>query len=149
MKFLERHAPLLISFILSIVICASIINKQGFIIDFQNGNQNTPYEITKLICSISGTILGFLLTAVAMLTAIMDRKLVENMRKTGHYRIFIVDCFVNCFMFLLTIVSGVLCLFTINPYLSYIFYITILFAITALFLLIEQGRRFLLIFTKV
>ncbi|MCV2444777.1 hypothetical protein ACG907_02775 [Acinetobacter bereziniae] len=149
MKFLERHAPLLISFICSITICIFIIKQQGFVIDFQNGNQNTPYEIAKLICSISGTILGFLLTAVAMLTAIMDRKLVENMRKTGHYKVFIVDCFVNCFVFLITIILGITCLFTINPNLSYIFYLMILFAMTALFMLVEQGRRFLLIFTKV
>lgn len=149
MKFLERHATLLISFTCSFIVCIFIVKYRGLVINFETGNQNTPYEIAKLISSISGTILGFLLTAVAMLTAIMDRRLVENMRKTGHYRIFIVDCFVNCFVFLLTIVLGIFCLFSINPYLSYNFYLTILFAMTALFMLVEQGRRFLLIFTRV
>lgn len=149
MKFWARIKIILLSFTFSAIICAFLINNQGLLIHFKDGAQNSPYEIAKLIATISATILGFLLTAVAMLTAIMDRKLVENMRKTGHYRIFIVDCFLNIFILLIVISLGIACLFTVNPHLSKFLYLTLLFAMTALFMLIEQGRRFLLIFTRV
>ena len=149
MKFLERHAPLLISFAASFVVCFLIYRNFGLIIKFEDGAQNSPYEIAKLITGISGTILGFLLTAVAMLTAVMDRTLVENMRKTGHYRVFIIDCFVNIFLFLIVISLGIICLFFTNPYLSYILYGILFFTSTAIIMLIEQGRRFILIFTRI
>lgn len=149
MKFLERHTPLLASLVLSLTVCFFIYKQFGLVIDYKDGSQNSPYEISKLLAGISGTILGFLLTAVAMLTAVMDRKLVENMRKTGHYRVFIVDCFINSFLFLIIIVLGVFSLFFKNPNLSYILYAIIFFTFSAIFMLIEQGRRFLLIFTKI
>lgn len=149
MKFLARNKTLLVSFLISVVVCSILMNYQGVIIDFKDGGQNTPYEIAKLISSISGTILGFLLTAVAMLAAVMDRKLVENMRKTGHYRVFIVDCFINCLLLLCAMIFGIVTLFTVNPYLSYVFYIMIFFSVTATFFLITQGHRFLLIFTRI
>lgn len=149
MKFLERHTPLLVSFSISSVLCYFIYSYFGLIIEFKDGAQNSPYEIAKLIAGISGTILGFLLTAVAMLTAVMDRKLIENMRKTGHYTVFIVDCFINSFLFLIVIVLGFGSLFFTNPFLSYILYCIIFFTLTAIFMLIEQGRRFLIIFTKI
>lgn len=149
MKFLARNKTLLVSFLISLAVCSILINYQGMVVEFKDGGQNTPYEIAKLVSSISGTILGFLLTAIAMLTAVMDRKLVENMRKTGHYRVFIVDCFINCFLLLWAMIFGIVTLFTINPYLSYIFYTMIFFSISAILLLITQGHRFLLIFTRI
>ncbi|QCS11854.1 hypothetical protein E3H47_04670 [Acinetobacter radioresistens] len=146
---MERHTPLLISFVASFVVCFLLYRNFGLIIEFEDGAQNSPYEIAKLITGISGTILGFLLTAVAMLTAVMDRKLVENMRKTGHYKVFIIDCFINIFLFLIVIGLGIICLFFANPYLSYILYGVIFFTSAAILMLIEQGRRFILIFTKI
>jgi len=139
----------LISFVASFVVCFLLYRNFGLIIEFEDGAQNSPYEIAKLITGISGTILGFLLTAVAMLTAVMDRKLVENMRKTGHYKVFIIDCFINIFLFLIVIGLGIICLFFANPYLSYILYGVIFFTSAAILMLIEQGRRFILIFTKI
>ncbi|MDC5633594.1 hypothetical protein OFN06_18795, partial [Acinetobacter baumannii] len=62
-------------------------SKFGLVIKFTEGAQTSSYEIAKRIASICGNILGFLLTAVAMLTAVMDRKLVENMVKAGRYRV--------------------------------------------------------------
>ncbi|MDM1272637.1 hypothetical protein ABEF79_06905 [Acinetobacter sp. ANC 7454] len=146
---MERHTPLLLSFCLSLTLCYFIYSYFGLIVEFKDGAQNSPYEIAKLIAGISGTILGFLLTAVAMLTAVMDRKLVENMVKTGHYRVFIVDCFINSFLFLVVIVLGLASLFFTNPYLSYLLYSILFFTFSAVFMLIEQGRRFLIIFTRI
>lgn len=149
MKLWDRHKHLFVSSALSLIVCVALYSKFGLVIKFTEGSQTSPYEIAKLIASICGTILGFLLTAVAMLTAVMDRKLVENMVKTGHYRVFIVDCFINIFFFLVSIVLGIAILFLINPYLSYVFYIMLFFTISAILLLVEQGRRFLIIFTKI
>lgn len=149
MKLWDRYKPLLVSFALSLAVCIILYSKLGLIIKFTDGSQTSPYEIAKLISGICGTILGFLLTAVAMLTAVMDRKLVENMVKTGHYRVFIIDCFINISLFLSAIVLGIAVLFLSNPYLSYVFYILLFFTFAAISMLVEQGRRFIIIFTRI
>lgn len=46
------------------------------------------------IASSSGTILGFLITAIALMASVMDRDLLKNLRATGGYRKLIVGGFV-------------------------------------------------------
>ena len=133
MKFLARHKILLSSTIIASIVTFLFSYLNGYTLVYIEGHQNTPYEISKLIASIAGTILGFLLTAVAMLTAVMDRKLLENMRKTGHYQVFITDCFINCLLLLLTTILGVSTLFLSLPTLNYIFLGMIFFSISSIF----------------
>lgn len=113
------------------------------------GSQNSAYEIAKLIAVICSTVFGFLLAAIAMLTAIMDRTLLVNMKKTGHYQIFIRDCFVNLFLLLSAIISGVVCLFLFDVKLLISFKIMLFFCVSSVCYFLEIGRRFWLIFSMV
>lgn len=69
-------------------------------------------DITTLasaVASSSGTILGFLITAIALLAAIMDRDLMRNLRATGGYKVLIVRSFVCAALYLILLVLS-LCL---------------------------------------
>lgn len=69
-----------------------------------------PGEISTLagvLAGTSGTILGFLITAIALMASVMDRDLLKNLRATGGYRILISGSFVCAFLFLLLLASSV------------------------------------------
>lgn len=61
-------------------------------------------DITTLanaIASSSGTILGFLITAIALMASVMDRSLLKNLRATGGYRVLISGSFTCAGLFLI------------------------------------------------
>lgn len=69
-----------------------------------------PGEISTLagvLAGASGTILGFLITAIALMASVMDRDLLKNLRATGGYRILISGSFVCAFLFLLLLASSI------------------------------------------
>lgn len=69
-----------------------------------------PGEISTLagvLAGAAGTILGFLITAIALMASVMDRDLLKNLRTTGGYRILISKSFVCAFLFLLLLASSV------------------------------------------
>jgi|GEM_PF-6194495 hypothetical protein len=69
-------------------------------------SNNGPYELVKQIASIAGVILGFVLAAISILTAVMDKTLISNMMKTGHFKSFVKQAFYGCaWMILLIIIS--------------------------------------------
>lgn len=64
-------------------------HRQGFVF--------TSSDMTALataVASSSGTILGFLITAIALLASVMDRTLLKNLRATGGYKALISGSFV-------------------------------------------------------
>ena len=67
-------------------------------------SNNGPYELAKQIASISGVILGFVLAAISILTAVMDKTLISNMMKTCHFKNFVKQAFYGCAWLILLIV---------------------------------------------
>lgn len=65
---------------------------------------NGPYELAKQISSIAGVILGFIFTAISILTAVMDKTLISNMMRTGHFKIFIKQAFYSCAWLMILII---------------------------------------------
>lgn len=54
------------------------------------------YDLADVCTSISGILFGFLLTAIAMLTAMPENRLMNNMRKTGHLQELIRELMLGC-----------------------------------------------------
>lgn len=44
-------------------------------------------EIGSVFASVSGTLLGFLIAALSILATVLDRTLLQNMRKSGHLEV--------------------------------------------------------------
>ncbi len=104
------------------------------------------YEIAKVLAGVSGTLLGFLITAITLLTAVMDRQLVANMRRTGHYQRLLKETFYTCAFLLILLVNSIFMLFIKGDFLNYSAYGLVFFSIFSLWHVIKAGYRFCNIF---
>lgn len=102
--------------------------------------------ISSAIAGAAGTLLGFLLTAVALLTAVMDRALVANMRKTGHYQRLVHESFLTCGWMLAALVMSVMNMLLDGRPLVIAFCLTIFLSIFSVLQLVEAGVRFTRVF---
>lgn len=100
------------------------------------------YSAAGVIAGVSATLLGFILTAVALVTALMDRVLLRNMRKTKHYQVLMRDSFTTCGLLLVTLAISICSLVAPSHALLYVFS-AVLFALTlSLLFVFESGSRF-------
>lgn len=89
--------------------------------------------------------LGFLVAATTLVTALFDRTLISNMRKTGHYKVLMNDTFLCCAMLLLTIVVSVAALVVEENILKFVATaVSFTFTLSMLYVY-ESGRRFSLV----
>lgn len=100
------------------------------------------HSVAGVIAGVSGTLLGFLITSMALITAIMDRTLIANMRRTGHYQRLIADTFTTCAVLLGTVVFCIMSLFFSNPVYTWVFAAALFFLALSVLYVIEAGRRF-------
>lgn len=67
-------------------------------------------SVASTLASVSGTVFGFLLTALALLIALPDSTLLENLKITGKYKVLVTgvhEACVSLFVVLLTSVAAV------------------------------------------
>lgn len=64
---------------------------------------------------VAGTMLGFLIAALSILTALISEKLLSNMRKTGHYDTLVKEMFLSCLAFMVTMVAALVGLILSGP----------------------------------
>lgn len=102
----------------------------------------TLVNASGVITGLAGTLLGFLITSMSLITALMDKKLVVNMLKTGHYRRLIADTILTCAFLLSLIVVCLICLISQAYMIKCAFYAIIFFLSISILYLIEAGRRF-------
>lgn len=101
-------------------------------------------SVAEALGTIAGTLLGFLLTAVSILTAVLERPLVATMRKTGHFELLMQGTYATCaVLFALTFLS-ILCLFMDGTTLVYTFDAVVGFAVLGTAYCLETGWRFAL-----
>lgn len=103
------------------------------------------YSAAGVIAGVSATLLGFLITAVALITALMDRTLIINMRKTGHYRVLVGDAFLTCGLLLATLAVSTASLVLTEAPLRLVFSATLFGLALSLLFVFESGRRFSLV----
>ncbi|ENF7218587.1 MULTISPECIES: hypothetical protein [Serratia] len=55
------------------------------------------------ISSVFATLLGFIITAITLLASLLDKPLLRNMQKTGHYKRLMTDAFDTCLVLLVLV----------------------------------------------
>lgn len=90
--------------------CALIVGLAAFLLLSQNG-EIQPRLIAGTFSTVTGILLGFLVTALTVLTAVSDRRLSINMQKTGHYRHLFDRIFESCVLLFAALVIALVCLF--------------------------------------
>ncbi|WP_448252895.1 hypothetical protein [Ottowia oryzae] len=96
------------------------------------------------VASISATMLGFMLAALAVLASISNTTLVERMKKTRHYEDLLTTIFVGCVLFLAIALCGFAVLFGLSPSRGMMAAMIALHA-AALVSLLDIGRKFRLV----
>lgn len=96
------------------------------------------------VASISVTMLGFMLAALAVLASINHTKLVAGMRKTGHYTELLVRLFAGCTFFLFCALSGFAVMFGV-PVSGMVFPVIAGLHVAALLALLDIGSKFWLV----
>lgn len=125
------------------IVCGYLFFEYSNFDFYSNNTQNSKYEISKFTASISATILGFLLTAIAVLTALMDKILIDNMRKTGHYPKFLRLAFLTSASFLVvTILCTLVLMFSRYDYIDHVFSFMVGFLTLSILMLIRTGYSF-------
>ncbi|MFD1260657.1 MULTISPECIES: hypothetical protein [Entomomonas] len=107
-----------------------------------NINPTRLFEVNNIVINLSSVLLGFLITSIAILTAIMDRKLIANMRKTGHFKNLMTEAFIASGLLLCLIIMGVINLFISESYLYCTMGILIYFLSLSFLYVLVLGRIF-------
>lgn len=100
------------------------------------------YNASGVIAGVCATLLGFLVTAIAIIVALVDKKLITNMRKTGHYSVLMRDAFVTCACLLLTLAASSTALVIHSDWLKITCTIIAFLLVLSLLCAYQSGRRF-------
>lgn len=95
--------------------------------------------------AVAGTMLGFLVAALAILTAVLNRRLMQNMIKTGHYYRLLSELYWASSFFLSTLIISLASLFLNGIYLCGGVSIASGTLSVAVLLLMAAGRKFMLV----
>lgn len=95
-----------------------------------------------VITGLAGTLLGFLITSMSLITALMDKTLIKNMIKTGHYKRLVSDAIITCISLLILIIFCLICAILNDAYAIKAFYPVIFLISLSISYLIETGKRF-------
>ncbi|UXZ43575.1 hypothetical protein [Pseudomonas soli] len=109
-------------------------HKYGF--DLKGNDLST---LANAIASSSGTILGFLITAIALMASVMDRDLLKNLRSTGGYKVLISGSFICAALFLLLLTLSLSLLLPWNSHKDILLLGTVFVAVLAASSLLSTG----------
>ncbi|RKO76177.1 hypothetical protein C5E00_04965 [Pectobacterium parmentieri] len=93
------------------------------------------------LASVFATLLGFIITAVALLVSLLDKPLLRNMQKTGHYRRLMTDAFDTCLMLLILVLTCLIGLMLHTKFQGLAITVLIGIVTTSVMCLLRTGRR--------
>lgn len=131
-----RWTPLLVRSVVAIAVGVFVFQRYPCL------NATRFDSASSAIAGVVGVLLGALIMALALLTAVMDRTLVSNMRKTGHYQRLIGDTFLTCSFLLVALALSIACLFVEGQIHHWLFSSMLSALVLSALYVIEAGRRF-------
>lgn len=98
---------------------------------------------------VASTMLGFLITALAILTAMINVKLLANMRKSGHYDKLVKELVFSCVTFLAVMVVCLVALLFSVQWVQFVFKLATGLMAFSVALLALVGRKFYLVISSI
>lgn len=111
---------------------------------FQKLNEDIA-DIIGVLLTLSGTLLGFIFASLSIMTAMMDKRLVQNMKKTGHYQVLLSELFYSAGTFLLVMLVTLATLFFPSGWLTYSLIVSVSLFCMAILFLVFAARKFYLV----
>ncbi|EAR6586383.1 hypothetical protein FHE25_24255 [Salmonella enterica] len=93
------------------------------------------------LSSVFATLLGFIITAIALLASLLDKPLLKNMQKTGHYRRLMTDAFDTCLVLLVLVLTCLIGLMLQSRPQEVVAAIIIGLIVISVLCLLQTGRR--------
>lgn len=93
------------------------------------------------LSSVFATLLGFIITAIALLASLLDKPLLKNMQKTGHYKRLMTDAFYTCLVLLVLVLTCLIGLMLQSKHQEIIAAILIGLVVISMLCLLQTGRR--------
>lgn len=103
------------------------------------------YRVSGAFAGVGGTLLGFMIAGLSILTAVIDRRAVVNLRKTGHYDVLLHEVYWTSAWYLVATVVSLLSLFFVGEWLVYGISVATFAMVLATMLFISVGRKFALV----
>lgn len=107
------------------------------------------YDLSNALATVSGVLFGFLLTAIAMLASLPERRLIENMRRTGHYKVLMRGAFLACAVHFAALITSLLALFTEGGIAAGVLTAAIGIETYAILRTAQSGNRFRILFNAI
>ncbi|MEO5335005.1 MAG: hypothetical protein H7839_23575 [Magnetococcus sp. YQC-5] len=106
------------------------------------------YMVAGTLASVSSTVLGFIIAAMAILSSVEKTLLIENMIKAGYYAQLIWEFFVSAVFFFLALTLSIACLFLGPPLLAWVLSGVFWAIVTASGFLLVAGYHFYLVLSN-
>lgn len=98
--------------------------------------------VGQTIAGFSGTVFGALVAALAIITAVVDRPLMVNMRKTGHWDVLVHNTIVTCGVMLLAAAFSVVAMLMDYPYRLYVLALAVTSVVSGVGMLVQLAYRY-------
>lgn len=106
-------------------------------------------SVSGIVIGLAGTLLGFLITALSLMTALTNKVLISNMIKTGHFNKLASDTVLTCVILIIVIILSLVTLLSGGVWVFRFFCSVIFFTSLSFIYLIEAGKRFSIIITNI
>ena len=100
------------------------------------------HNASSAFAGVTATMLGFMIAALSILTAVANQKLLRNMQRTGHYKKLLHELYHTSAAYAAGMVASLTSIFLSAPYISWSMTLTI-FAVTySTLMIISVGHKF-------
>jgi len=93
------------------------------------------------LSSVFATLLGFIITAITLLASLLDKPLLKNMQKTGHYKRLMTDAFDTCLVMLILILNCLIGLMLKIKQQELLIVVLIVLVVMSILCLLKTGKR--------
>ena len=105
----------------------------------------TAQSIYNLVATLAATLLGFVFTALSILVAVPDKRLVSSIKKSGHYSQLTRELFLTSVGMFLSLVTAVVMMFGPDECIVYVLALLIGVFTISLALFASSGHKFYLV----
>ncbi len=100
------------------------------------------YSLANTLATVAGVLFGFLLTAIAMMVSLPERRLVANMRLTGHYSVLMKGTLRACGVHFAALIVSLVAVFSAGKFLEVAVSLALAAEALAIMRTAQAGQRF-------
>lgn len=136
MRILEQRVPGLL-----IRLTAGIVIAIVYWFKLPHMPEPAVSNLMTTLSSVFATLLGFIITAITLLASLLDKPLLKNMQKTGHYKRLMTDAFDTCFVMLVLILGCLIGLMLKVKQQELLIAVLIVLVVMSILCLLQTGKR--------